>query len=151
MSFAVIPNRELKERFDQMQMNMSLDIRNTFGVECVQACYTEEGVLWLGRLLDYLDGNADMVCEFVRTEMLRVRMRRPEGTFLCWLDFSDYGFTDEELLERVNLGAGVVCVPGDWFGSGGEHHLRLNIGCQRKVLRTALERMRDALEGRIYE
>ena len=146
MSFAVIPNEDLKKRFDQMQLNLSLDIRNTFGVECVQACYTEAGIRWLAGLLDYLNTNADVVCKFVEAEMPRVRMRKPEGTFLCWLDFSEYGFTDEELLKRVNLGAGVVCVPGDWFGSGGKHHLRLNIGCQRKVLITALKRMKVALE-----
>ena len=112
----------------------------------MQACYTEAGIRWLAGLLDYLNTNADVVCKFVEAEMPRVRMRKPEGTFLCWLDFSEYGFTDEELLKRVNLGAGVVCVPGDWFGSGGKHHLRLNIGCQRKVLITALKRMKVALE-----
>ena len=100
---------------------------------------------WLGRLLAYLEANVDLVCSFIRTEMPAVRMERPEGTFLCWLDFSEYGITDEELLKRVNLGAGVVCVPGEWFGKGGEKHLRLNIGCQRKTLETALRRIKDAV------
>lgn len=145
MSFSLIPNPEIKAAFDEMQLAMSLDIKNTFGVECVQACYTEEGVEWLGRLLAYLEANVDLVCSFIRTEMPAVRMERPEGTFLCWLDFSEYGITDEELLKRVNLGAGVVCVPGEWFGKGGEKHLRLNIGCQRKTLETALRRIKDAV------
>lgn len=145
ISFALIPNPEIKAAFDAMQLAMSLDIRNTFGVECVRACYTEEGEKWLAGLLAYLKGNAELVSEFVRKEMPGVHMEMPEGTFLCWLDFTDYGMTDEELLKRVNLDAGVVCVPGGWFGAGGEHHLRLNIGCQRKTLTAALERMKAAI------
>lgn len=145
MSFALIPNPELKKAFDQMQLAMSLDIRNTFGVECVPACYTEEGIQWLENLMEYLEGNAQLVEEFLQKEMPKVRMEKPEGTFLCWLDFGDYGISDEELLEKINLGAGVVCVPGNWFGEGGEHHLRLNIGCQRRVLQAALERIKEAV------
>lgn len=145
MSFALIPNPELKKAFDEMLLSMSLDIRNTFGVECVRACYTDEGAAWLGGLLKYLEANVDLVCRFIEEEMPRVRMERPEGTFLCWLDFSGYGISDKELLDKINLGAGVVCVPGDWFGEGGEHHLRLNIGCQRRLLKTALQRIKEAV------
>ena len=117
-----------------------------FGVECVSACYTENGIQWLDGLLKYLWNNAERVHEFVRTEMPKVTMEMPEGTFLCWLDFSGYGLTDEELLKRINLEAGVICVPGGWFGPGGEHHLRLNIGCQRKTLEEALQRIKEALD-----
>lgn len=145
MSFAIIPNPAVKKAFDEMQLAMSLDIRNTFGVECIKACYTQDGEAWLNRLLEYLEGNVDLVCNFIRDEMPKVRMERPEGTFLCWLDFSEYGMADEELLRRVNLEAGVICVPGDWFGNGGEHHLRLNIGCQRTTLKAALQRIKSAV------
>ena len=146
MSFSIIPDEENKKAFDTMQLAMSLDIRNTFGVECVSACYTENGIQWLDGLLKYLWNNAERVHEFVRTEMPKVTMEMPEGTFLCWLDFSGYGLTDEELLKRINLEAGVICVPGGWFGPGGEHHLRLNIGCQRKTLEEALQRIKEALD-----
>lgn len=145
MSFSIIPDEENKKAFDTMQLAMSLDIRNTFGVECVNACYTNAGVQWLNGLLEYLWANAERVYEFVQTEMPRVKMEKPEGTFLCWLDFSEYGLTDEELLKKVNLEAGVICVPGSWFGPGGEHHLRLNIGCQRKTLEEALHRIKEVL------
>lgn len=145
VSFALIPDRERKARFDEMQLAMSLDIRNTFGMECISACYTPEGISWLERLIKYLEGNADRVQRFVEEEMPAVRMRKPEGTFLCWLDFSQLGISDEELLRRVNEEAGVVCVPGSWFGPGGEGHIRLNIGCQREVLEEALRRIRSAV------
>lgn len=145
MSYSIIPNEQMRHAFNEMQLAMSLDIRNTFGVECVPACYTPAGLAWLRRLIAYLEENVDLVESFVRTELPGVNMVRPEGTFLCWLDFSQFGLSDAELLKRVNLKAGVVCVPGAWFGEGGEHHLRLNIGCQREVLKTALERIKLAI------
>ncbi len=55
-------------------------------------------------------------------------------------------FTEEELLRRINLDAGVVCVPGTWFGRGGENHLRLNVGCTRATLEHALPRIECALK-----
>lgn len=145
MSFAIVPNAGNKKIFDRMQSAMSLDIRNTFGVECIRACYTEKGLEWTRHLMDYLSGNVEVVSEFLRRELPLVHMEKPEGTFLCWLDFTDLGMEDEELLRRVNQEAGVICVPGEWFGPGGEHNLRLNIGCQRKTLVEALKRIKKAL------
>ena len=145
MSFAIVPDDENKRIFDRMQSAMSLDVRNTFGVECIRACYTEKGIQWTKRLMDYLSGNVELVSGFLKKELPLIHMERPQGTFLCWLDFTDLGMEDEELLRRVNLEAGVICVPGAWFGPGGEGHLRLNIGCQRKTLLEALKRIKRVL------
>ncbi|EHI59409.1 hypothetical protein HMPREF9473_02635 [ [Hungatella hathewayi WAL-18680] len=41
--------------------------------------------------------------------------------------------------------AGVVCIPGTWFGPGGENHLRLNVGCTRAILQKALLKMEQAI------
>ena len=87
----------------------------------------------------------ELTADFINREMPKVHMEKPEGTFLCWLDFSEYKISDEKLLNQINLGAGVVCVPGNWFGPGGEHHIRLNIGCQRKTLMNALRRIKEAV------
>lgn len=143
---AIIPNRALKERFDQMQLAMSLDVRNTFGLEGLTASYTPAGEEWLRQELAYLRGNVDLVEEFLARELPQVRFTRPEGTFLCWLDCRALGLPDEELLHRAVMEARVICVPGTWFGPGGEGCLRLNVGCTRANLKTALERLAAALK-----
>ena len=45
------------------------------------------------------------------------------------------------------MGKEVICVPGPWFGKGGEGHLRLNIGCTRKTLVEALDRIASVLNN----
>lgn len=145
-SLAIIADEKLKLKFDHMQLAMSLDVRNTFGLEGAMAAYSPESEPWLEQELAYIEDNVDLVCSFVRDHLPGVAVRRPEGTFLCWLDCSALGFSEEELLRRINLDAGVICIQGSWFGEGGAQHLRLNVGCTRAILKKALLKIEIALE-----
>lgn len=145
VSAAIIPNEELRNRFAKMQVAMSLDVRNTFGIECITAAYSPEGAEWARQEVKYLQENVDFLEAYLQEQMPEVTMIRPEGTFLCWLDFSKLGLGDAELFRRFLYDAGVVCVQGPWFGPGGENHMRLNIGCPRSTLKEALDRIRRAV------
>lgn len=144
-SIAVIPDERIRKRFNTVKDAMSLDISNTFGIEAVTAAYSPEGHAWMEEELSYLQNNVDFLERYITKYMPGVSMIRPEGTFLCWLDLTDLGFSDEALLHMIALEAAVICVPGTWFGPGGEGHLRLNIGCPQSMLAAALDRMRAVL------
>lgn len=147
ISMAIIPNEEMRAAFEHTQIAMSLDIKNTFGIECAAAAYSDEGEIWLEEQLSYLEQNVDYLERFVAEQMPGVSMIRPEGTFLCWLDLSGLKLGDEAIYRQVINDAAVVCIPGTWFGPGGEEHLRVNVGCPRSVLADAMERIKDALIG----
>lgn len=144
-SFSIIPNESIRKQFEAMQVAMSLDVKNTFGLEGTIAAYSPEGLEWMEQELAYIQDNMDFAVDFVEKHMPGARLVRPEGTFLCWLDLSALPFNDEELFQRVILEAAVICVPGPWFGPGGEKHLRLNAGCPRSMLQEALERIQKVL------
>jgi cystathionine beta-lyase len=77
--------------------------------------------------------------------MPHVRCRRPEGTFLAWLDCRRAGIPGDPgkfFLEQAR----VALNRGSDFGPGGDGFVRLNFGCRRAVLADALERMRGALD-----
>ena len=143
---SIIPDEAKKKEFDKMIVNMSLDIKNTFGVESLEACYTKENEQWLEELKNYIQGNIDFVYDFVKERMPIVKFCKPEGTYLIWLDFSDTNLSDGELLKDVVLGKAVICVPGTWFGPGGEGHIRFNAAGPRSMLKEALERFEEALK-----
>lgn len=145
ISLAMIADKEVRERFQKTQMAMSLDIRNTFGLEAVTAAYTPEGEEWMLQEVQYMQENVQFVEQYLAEKMPGVTMIQPEGTFLCWLDMSGTGLRDEELYQKIVLQAGVICVPGPWFGKGGEKHMRLNVGCPRQTLHQALERIHKVL------
>lgn len=142
---AIIPNVKLKQSFDNQCKEMSLDIHNTFGLEGVIACYSPKSEPWLTELLAYIEGNFALVEQFLQQHLPKITMRRPEGSYLCWLDCSALGLSDDALLRRMSEDAGVIFVAGTWFGSGGEGHLRMNVGCTRATLQRALERMAAVL------
>lgn len=144
-SISIIPNEQLRSAFCKTQVAMSLDVKNTFGIESVIAAYTPEGAQWADQEVAYMQRNVDFVQAYIQEKMPGVTMIRPEGTFLCWLDLSQLKLGDEEIFKRVTLDAAVICVPGPWFGPGGEEHLRLNVGCPRSMLEEALDRIRTEL------
>ena len=141
----IIPSEELRKAFNAMQVAMSLDVKNTFGLEGTIAAYTDEGEEWMEQELAYLEQNMAFASEFVEKNMPGAKLPKPEGTFLGWLDLRGLGLSDEELFRRIVLEAAVIFVPGGWFGPGGEGHIRLNAGCPRAMLQEALERIRDVL------
>lgn len=135
---------EIKQRYDQEINAYSYSSSSTFGLEAVQAAYSPEGEAWLEELLTYLEGNAKIVEDWAKAH--KVGYAKSEGTFLSWLDFSTVGLTDGDVMKKIICGQEVVCVPGPWFGKGGEGHLRLNIGCTRKTLLEALARIESVLK-----
>lgn len=145
VSYAIIPNPQMKAAFDRAQKDMSLDVRSTFGLDALAAAYTPEGEEWMLEELEYLEANARFAEQFVRENIPGGNLVKPEGCFLCWLDLSGTGLSDNQLLKAIVLDEGIICVPGTWFGKGGEGHIRLNIGCPRDILTQALQRIAKAV------
>lgn len=134
---------ELKKQYDTTCAAHSMPGSSTFGLAAVEAAYSPAGAEWLAQLLAYLEENARLVDRWAKEHHLGFTM--PQGCFLCWLDLSPAGLTDQEIQTKIIVGQEVVCVPGPWFGPGGEGHLRLNIGCPRSILEEALRRIASVL------
>ena len=112
-----------------------------FTIAAVIAAYNE-GEEWLEQVLDYLDGNIDYALRFLAERMPRVKCRRPDGTYIMWMDFRGYGLTPEEIHDRIYRKANVLLEGGHMFdpdrGGGFE---RICVPSPRAVLQEALERI----------
>lgn len=146
VAYAIIPNGDKRRAFIAEQRALTLEIENTFGLAALTAAYSEAGETWMLKLLHYLEGNVTVLGEFVEKKLPGVTMKRPEGTYLCWLDFRGTGFNDRAIREKIMGEAGVIGNAGPWFGQGGEGFLRLNVGCTRQTLEEALWRIKSVLE-----
>jgi cystathionine beta-lyase len=141
-AFAIIPDPRMRERFQQARLGM-VDSVNLMGLEATRAAYAE-GDAWRRAAIAYLEGNRDHLAQELARSFPKVGFRPPEASFLAWLDCTALGLQphpQEYLLKeaRVGLSAGLE------FGSLGAHHIRLNFGCPRAILDTALDRMEEAL------
>ena len=144
-SFAIIGNPDIRARFEAARTGL-VDGLNPLGLEATRAAFAE-GAPWRAALLRYLQSNRDHLMEQLAARFPGIRVRRPEGTFLAWLDCRDLELGDPQrfFLDRAK----VAFNPGPDFGAEeGAGHVRLNFGCPRATLDAALDRMEDALRQR---
>lgn len=141
-SVAIIQNPELRRKFDQARQGL-VGWVNLMGMTAALAAY-RDGSDWLDQVLAYLEANRDYVYEYVRNELPGVRMTKPEGTYLAWLDCRQAGIEGDPFEFFLEKGR-VALNDGATFGKGGEGFVRLNFGCPRPMLTQALERMKKAL------
>lgn len=110
----------------------------------MEAAYGE-GEEWLAQLLTYLDGNLDYLTEFITQRIPKVKLIKPQGTYLVWLDFRELGLEPMALKNFMLHKAKVALNEGYIFGEGGEGFERINIACPRSILTQGLERIENAL------
>ena len=139
-SLAIIPDSSKKARYERVMGVPHLHMGNIFGTVALEAAYTY-GENWLDQMLSYVWKNYELLENYVRTHLPRVKVMRPEATYLIWLDFSDYGISNDELHRFVIEKAGLALNDGARFGTGGDGWLRVNIGCPHSELEKAMKKL----------
>ena len=88
-----------------------------FSIAACIAAYTQ-GDEWVDALNDYLDDVLDYAVDRFHKELPKLKVCRPEGTYILWLDFTDCGFTQEELDKRIAGQAHVSITDGTGMEPG---------------------------------
>lgn len=140
LSNIIIPDSKLRSAFQAEMKRIAYSGANLFGQISCQAAY-ENGARWLDELLVYLQGNISCIREYLGKNLPEVHMIEPEGTYLIWLDFREYGLTAEELNHKILYGARLWLNEGTMFGPEGDGFMRMNIACPRSTIQQALERL----------
>ena len=90
-----------------------------------------------------IDGNLRCACDFIRANFPGVKVMRPQGTYMLFLDCGDWCREHKvpigELLAR-GVRAGVIWQNGESFFW--PDSIRLNLALPRSLLEEALERLR---------
>ena len=139
------PDRNLRKKFRECVSNTGIGGPNVMALAACRAAY-EEGLPWLEELRDYLRGNIDFTDRYLRKHAPRIRLIRPEGTYLLWLDMRALGLSGEELEKFIVEKAGLWLDGGTMFGPEGTGFQRMNIACPRSVLEEALRRLCSAVQ-----
>jgi cystathionine beta-lyase len=144
LSVSIIPDSEVRRRFKLSLEKLHLNMSNIFGIVATQAAY-ENGGSWLDQLLPYLWENYTTVRNYLAKYIPKIKVIKPEGTFLLWLDCRELGFNDEELAAFFVQKAGLALSNGILFGPGGSGFMRMNIGCPRHDVIAGLEKLKRAM------
>jgi len=144
-SFAIIPDEKLRENYVREFETSHLWLGNIFGSVALETGYNR-GDTWLEELLAYLGSNLDFLVDFIKENIPIIRVVKPQGTYLVWLDMHKVDTGGLALREFLIRKARIGCNDGSTFGPGGEGFQRMNIACPRTVLKEALNRLRDAIK-----
>ena len=140
-SFAIIENPSIRKNFAKRQLANNQHEVPTIGLLTTEAAFTY-GDEWLTELKNVLEKNIDYVEEYL-TSHTRIKVMKPQGTFLIWLDFSDYQLEHDQLFELLQHQAKLILNDGLSFGKEGKHHARLNAAAPFDVIEEACQRLRN--------
>ncbi|MFV0429447.1 MAG: MalY/PatB family protein [Arachnia sp.] len=113
------------------------------GVVANAAAYSR-GFTWLDGILAYLERNARDIAAFVDQRLPRARMPRPQGTYVAWLDLSEYALGDHPAA-WLRRETGVWLTEGTDCGAVGAGHVRMIHAMPHPILLEALERIATGL------
>ena len=144
-SYSIIPNDGIRKTFYDFLEAGELNEGTIFAYTATEAAYTY-GAEWLQQMRMYVISNVRFVDDFLKRELPKIKAYLPQASFLVWLDCRDMRLSQEELVGLFVDKAGLLLNDGSMFGPGGEGHMRLNVGCPRSVLASALEALKKAVK-----
>ena len=138
-SYAVIENPKLRVDFQKRQLANNQHEISGLGYLATEAAY-HYGKDWLGELKEVIEDHINYVVDVLSNET-KIKVMKPQGTYLIWLDFSDYDLTDDRLQELLKNEAKVILNRGLDFGEEGTLHARLNVAMPKSVLEEVCQRI----------
>lgn len=142
-SYAVISNKEIRDKYHSFVKKRGLDEGNLFAYTATVSAYNECDV-WLDEMLNYVQSNIDFVDSYLKNNIPEIKAILPEASFLIWLDCRSLNLSQNELVKLFVDKAGLALNDGSIFGPGGEGFMRLNVGSPKSILEKALSNLKNA-------
>lgn len=144
-SVAIIPNDELRERFINGLVGYGIFHMASFAAVGFVAAYLY-GKEWFEECMEYIESNIDFAIDFIKKELPRVKVKKPQASFLLWLDLRDYNIEHEELHQLLINEGKLLLNSGINYGNNANLFFRMNIACNREMLTDGLNRLKKVLD-----
>ena len=144
-SYHIIPNADIRHQYHEFLRTSELETAHVFATGPVATAY-EQGEEWLEQMLEYVEANIDFMEQYLKDNMPKMGMIRPQASYLVFLDARGLGLPHDELVEFFIREAKVGMNDGAMFGEQGSGYMRMNLGCPRSVLEKALNQIKVAYD-----
>ncbi|KAF7962074.1 hypothetical protein AWV80_26080 [Cupriavidus sp. UYMU48A] len=114
-----------------------------FGQAATEAAL-RDGDQWADAVMDYVSDNHRLLTQFLNDHIPEARVYQAEATYFAWVDLSALRMSTEQLQYFFERNAHIIVTHGAALGTGGEGHVRINLGCPRTVLTCGLHRIAAA-------
>lgn len=147
LSVLIIPDEKQRAKMIQVFDTFHVSASNPFSIAAFETAY-QKGEPWLEGLLEYLEGTRDCVEAYLAEHLPVIKLIKPQGTYLLWLDCRGLNMTDAQLKRFFIHEAGVGMNTGVQFGKmEGRGFMRLNIASRRDTILTAIKQIECAVKS----
>ena len=141
-SYSIIYNQWLKDRIDKEISLSHTNAMNVLSMYALIGGYKPEGYEWVDELRQVLTGNVDWACDYIAAHFEGVRVSKPQGTYMLFVDCTEWcqkhGKTIGEV-QKACYDVGVVIQDGRQFH--GPCHIRMNLALPLSRVQEAFHRL----------
>lgn len=141
-SYHIIYNQHLRDRIAKESSLSHYNSMNVLSMHALIGAYQPEGYEWVEELREVITGNIDYACNYIQDHFEGVSVARPEGTYMLFVDCTEWcekhGKTIEDV-EKAAWDVGVACQDGRMFH--GPCHLRINLALPLSRVQEAFDRL----------
>ena len=142
-SYHIIYNKYLRDRVLRQSRLSHYNDCNVLSVHALIGGFSPEGEAWAEEMIQVVNGNLQYACDFIRDNFPGVKVMRPQGTYMLFLDCGDFcrshGISISQLQER-GVGCGVIWQNGEDFLL--PDSIRMNFALPRSLAEEAMERLK---------
>ena len=142
-SYHIVYNRYLRERLVRQSEQSHYNSCNVLSMHALVGAYSPEGEAWCEEMIRTVDGNFAYACGFIKENFPGVKLMRPQGTYMLFLDCHDWcaanGVSIGELQRRA-VRKGVIWQNGEDFVW--PETIRMNLALPLSRLEEAMERLK---------
>ncbi|MBT1177784.1 MalY/PatB family protein [Bifidobacterium callimiconis] len=143
-SYHIIYSKYLRDRVHAVSDKTHYNAMNVLSMHALIGAYRPEGHVWVDELREVLTENVEYAVDYIRTHFEGIRVAKPEGTYMLFLDCTDWcaehGVTIEEL-EKRGSDVGVAWQDGRQF----QHPcaIRMNLALPKSRVEEAMRRLSE--------
>ncbi len=141
-SYHIIYNDYLRDRVTSQSSKPHYNEMNVLSMHALLGAYEPEGYAWVDELREVIAGNVDWACDYIAAHFDGVRVSKPQGTYMLFLDCTEW-------CERCGRDIDWVLNAGWRVGVGwqdgrpfhGPCHIRVNLALPLARVKEAFERL----------
>lgn len=141
-SYHIIYNQYLRDRVVTQSRLSHYNDCNVLSVHALMGAFSPEGEEWTEEMIAVVNDNLGYACQFIQSHFPGVKVMRPQGTYMLFLDCGDWcrqhGLSIHELQAR-GVRCGVIWQNGEAFFH--PDSIRMNFALPHALAVEAMERL----------
>ena len=142
-AYHIIYNDRIRNRVNKESSLSHYNAMNVLSMYALIGAYKDEGYEWVDELCAVLSENVDFACNYIKEHFKGVKVSRPEGTYMLFIDCEEWLARNGKTLdELVAAGCDVGVAWQDGRVHGGRNHIRINLALPKSRVMQAFERLK---------